>query len=86
MAGRVQNDLSGAHNAIAIDLGADTVLPAGCRAFTVGVAGDVKVDYVGGATGIVLGARQAGIDHPHQISKVYSTANGTTATGVVALY
>ena len=86
MAGRVQYDISGAHNGIAINLGADTPLPAGCRGFTVGVAGDVKVDYVGGGMAVVLGARLAGVDHAHQITKSYGSANGTTATGVVALY
>ena len=60
MAGRVQYDISGAHN--------------------------VKVDYVGGGMAVVLGARLAGVDHAHQITKIYGSANGTTATGVVALY
>jgi hypothetical protein len=85
MAGR-STDISSAHNAVAINLAADTSLAAGCRGFTVGTAGDVKVDYVGGATAITLKNRVAGVDHGHQISKIYSTANGTTAADVVAYY
>lgn len=86
MAGRIQYDISGAHNAVAINLASDTTLAAGCRGFTVGTAGDVKVDYVGGATGITLKNRAAGVDYGAQITKIYSTANGTTAADVVAYY
>ncbi len=86
MAGRVQRDISSAFNAIAIDLSSDTSLPAGCRGFQVGTAGNVKVDYVGGATGITLYSCVAGVPHTHQISKIYSTANGTAAANVTALY
>jgi len=85
MAGRVQSDLSGAHNAVVVDVSsADHVLPAGCRGFTVGGDGDVVVDYVGGATSIKLGGRIAGMEYAHQISRVRKT--GTTATDIVALY
>lgn len=85
MAGRIQRDISSAHNAVAVDVSAaDQVLPAGCRGFTVGGAGDVVVDYVGGATAIKLGGRIAGAEYGHQISKVYKS--GTTATDIVALY
>jgi|GEM_PF-7089999 len=84
-AGRVQKDISGAHNAQAVDVSSgDAAFPAGVRGFTVGGAGDVVVDYVGGATGITLGARQAGIDYAHQISKIHQT--GTTATGIVVFW
>lgn len=86
MAGRVQNDISGAHDAVAINLAGDTSLAAGCRGFQVGTAGNVKVDYVGGSTGITLYSCAAGVIHAHQVSKIYSTANGTTATNITAFY
>lgn len=86
MAGRVQRDVSGAFNGVAVNLASDTNLTAGCRGFHVGVSGDVKVDFVGGAQGITLKACVAGSPLPYQVSKIYSTANGTTATDIVALY
>lgn len=85
MAGR-SSDSSSAHNGVAINLAADTTLPAGCRAFQVGTAGNVKVDYTDGNTAIILYSCLAGQPHPHQISKIYSTANGTTAVNITALY
>lgn len=85
MAGRVQADISGAHNAVAVDVSSsDAVLAAGVRGFTVGSSGAVKVDYVGGATGITLPSRTVGIDYAHQISKIYTS--GTTATGIIVFY
>ena len=79
-------DISSAFGAVSVSLAADTNLAAGCRGFHCGTAGDVKVDYVGGGTGITLKSCLAGMIHPHQISKIYSTANGTTAADIVALY
>jgi len=86
VAGRVQFDISGAHDAVTVDLSADTTLAPGVRGFTVGGQGNVKVDYVGGATGITLPSRLVGLDYAHQVSKIYSTANGTTATGIIVFY
>ncbi len=85
MAGR-SSDISGAHNGVAINLAGDTTLPAGCRGFQVGTAGNVKVDYTDGNTAIVLYSCLAGMPHGHQIRKIYSTANGTTAADITALY
>lgn len=85
MAGRT-TDIGGAHNGIEINLTSDTTLPAGCRGFQVGVAGNVRVDYRDGNAGITIPACVAGIPHAHLITKIYSTANGTSADDIVALY
>ena len=79
-------DVSGAFNGVDVSLAGDTDLAAGCRGFHCGTAGNVKVDYVGGGTGITLKSCLAGLIHAHQITKIYSTANGTTAADIVALY
>lgn len=50
----------------------------------VGTAGNVKVDLAGGSTGVVFKAT-AGAVLPLDITKIYSTANGTTATDLVEL-
>jgi hypothetical protein len=54
--------------------------PAPCRAILVDVAGDVKVSYASGKSDTLTLA--AGIWHPMQVSRVWST--GTTATGLHA--
>jgi len=61
--------------------GAD--LPNATRGPYVGVAGDVKVDFVDGGTGIILKALAAGIVHPFRVKRVYAT--GTTATDIVGV-
>ncbi len=52
------------------------------RAIYVGVTGDVKVDMLGGGTGIIFKAAPVGI-LPIRAMKVYHT--GSTATNMVAL-
>lgn len=54
------------------------------RGLIVGVSGDVKVDFVGSGTAVVLPALAAGVVHPFRVSRIYST--GTTATTIVGLY
>lgn len=54
--------------------------PAPCRAILVNVAGAVKVSYPGGISDTLTLA--AGIWHPMQVSRIWST--GTTATGIHA--
>lgn len=56
--------------------------PFGVRGLRVTVAGVVKVDIVGGHSGVTIPCA-AGIDLHLPIAKVYAT--GTTATGIVAL-
>lgn len=85
MAGRAYKDISTAHGAVAVSLASDTTLPAGCRALWVGVAGTVKVDLPTFGTSITFLNVPAGLLRC-QCTKVYSTANGTTATDIVALY
>lgn len=82
MAGR-SKDIAGAYNSVTIDVsGGNQTLAAGCRGFHVGVAGNIKVDFVGGSTATM--AVNAGATYAYQINKVYQT--GTTATGCFALY
>lgn len=76
----------GATNGVSVSLATDTTLAPGCRGFQVGTAGNVKVDYVDGGAGVTLFACVAGLPHAHQISRIYSTANGTTAADITALY
>lgn len=76
-------DTAGAKAIAAVNLASDTTL-AGCRAIYVGVTGDVKVDAANGGTATFK-------SHPVgylqvQASKIYSTANGTTATDLIVLY
>ena len=51
------------------------------RGLYVGVSGDVKVDMLDGSTVTLVGL-SAGIIHPIQVVRVYST--GTTATDILA--
>ena len=52
------------------------------NAITIGVAGTIKVDMAGGASGITL-TLPAGL-FEISVTKVYST--GTTATGIAVLW
>lgn len=83
MAGRVQYDLSSAHNGSSVTPSDATILAAGVRGLWVGVTGDVAIKFVGGAT-VTLGAVPAGTLLAVQVTQVLAT--GTTATGIVALY
>ncbi|MHA2047208.1 MAG: spike base protein, RCAP_Rcc01079 family [Candidatus Thorarchaeota archaeon] len=53
------------------------------RGIWVGVQGDLKVDMADGDT-VTFVAMAAGIVHPIQVRKVYST--GTSATSIVGIY
>lgn len=79
------NDVSSAKRAVAVNLAADTTGLSGVRGVYVGVAGDVKVDLTDGGTGIIFKAHANGYMWA-QVSKVYSTANGTAATDLLLLY
>ena len=78
------SDISTARRGAAVDLGGDTAL-VGCRGLYIGVAGDLKVDLVDGGVGLVFKSHPAGY-FLGQPTKVYSTANGTSATDIIALY
>ena len=73
-------------HAVAINLAADTVLSPPARYIYVGGVGNVKVDTEGGETGVVFTAVPTGGYVYVNVIKVYSTANGTTATNLVAGY
>ena len=52
-------------------------LTTATRGIYVGASGDVKVDMLGGETGITFVGLAAGIIHPIRATRIYST--GTTA-------
>lgn len=78
-------DVSTARRGLAVDLSGDTTGLSGVRSVYVGVSGDVKVDLIDGGTGLTFKAHAVGYLLA-QVSKVYSTANGTTATNLLLLY
>lgn len=86
MAGRIQGNLAGAASGIAVDLSSDYTPPSGIRGVWVGTGGNLKVDYVVSGTAITLKNVGSGFELAGQFSKIYSTANGTTAADIVALY
>lgn len=68
--------------ATAINLASDT--EGEWMYIRVGADGDLKVDYKNGGVGIVLKNARGGVYEPGVFTKIYSTANGTTATDLVA--
>lgn len=70
-------------HAVAVTPSDSTALTTAARALWVGGAGAVKVDTVGGETGVTLSGVAAGTLVALGVTKVYAT--GTTATLVVAL-
>lgn len=77
-----QNIRASADKQTAINLAADT--SAGFDALYIGVTGNVKVDSPAGDIGVLYSNVPVGI-FPIACSKVYSTANGTTAGSLVGL-
>ena len=75
-----------AANAVAINLGSDTTLASTSRGIWVGGGGNVKVDLAITGTAIVFTSVPSGTMLPVQATKVYSTANGTTATSLTAVW
>ena len=73
--------LVAAGDAIAVDVsGGDVTLDPPSMAMYIGVAGDIKVDLVSGAT-LTFSNRPVG-DWPVRVKKVYQT--GTAASGIIA--
>lgn len=69
---------------VAVNLTADTTALSGVRSVYVGTAGHIKIDGIDGGTETLK-------NHPVgymlvQPSKIYSTANGTTAADLVLIY
>lgn len=71
-----------AKTAVVINLAADT--PTGFKALYLGVTGSVKVDTAGGSVGVTFANVPVGF-FPVSVTKVYSTANGTTASSLLGL-
>ena len=85
---RVQSQPDGpAFDAALVVLAADTDFSAGqCpKAFRVATAGNVRVLTLAG-TDVTVSGVLAGETVKLCVQKVFSTANGTTATGVVVLF
>lgn len=80
---KVRVDSDPPNKGVAIDLSSDTDLDQPSF-IHVGVGGDVKVDLAAGGTGLVYKNRPGGSFLEVLVTKVYSTANGTTATDLVA--
>lgn len=72
-------------NAALVNLATDTTLPTTSRGIAAAGAGVVTVDMWGSGTAIPVPVPAGGIV-PCRAKKVYSTANGTTATGVVVFW
>ncbi len=83
-AARIDGPITNAEVANISSTDAVPSLGAFARGFIVGVAGDVKVDFWNGATGVVLPQMAAGVEHGAIITKIYKT--GTTATSLVLVY
>ena len=80
--GRPQKIDGSPSRAVSINLASDTSGEwVGIRT---GVSGDIKVDYKNGGTAITLKNSQSGAYEVGVFTKIYSTANGTTATDLVA--
>jgi hypothetical protein len=71
-----------AREAIPINLAGDT--DRFFLAIYVGTAGDIVVDTIGGNVAVVFQNVPVGI-LPVQVSRIYSTANGTTAADLIGL-
>lgn len=82
----VQQDtnLASAHDAVNVNLGGDTTYTT-TRRIKATTAGVVKVDMLSGRTGVTIPIGDYGSEDV-QVTKIYSTANGTTCTGVVVLF
>lgn len=73
-----------AENAFAVTPDNDNNLAEDTRGLYVGVSGDVKVDLVGGSTGITFVNLAAGVIHPIRARRIHAT--GTDATNIVGVY
>jgi hypothetical protein len=83
--GTISNELRGGTNGYNVSLAADTTFDSPTRMIKCIGAGDLKVDFSNGRTG-VLWPFAAGEKEVMQVTKIYSTGNGTTATGVWVLF
>ena len=78
------SEITPSSSAVAVSLSADTSFSSPPRAVYVGTGGNLKVDMVGGQA-ITFTNVQDGFILPIRVTKVYSTANGTTASDIVVL-
>lgn len=81
----LNNAFRGADDSVAINLSSDSAFSPPLRRIYVGGTGNVKVDTPS-HTGVVYDAVPAGKYIYCRAIKVYSAANGTTATNLVGEY
>ena len=72
--------------AVAVDVSSANQTVVFCRGVYVGGAGDLVVDMAGEGKAVTFAAVPAGSLLPIQVSKIYSAANGTSATNLVVIY
>jgi len=75
---------SPAESAVSITPDNSTDLAISTRGVYVGVTGDLKVDMVGGSSGITFVGLASGVIHPIRAKRVYAT--GTTASSIIGVY
>ena len=68
---------------VAVSLASDTTFSVP-NIIYVGTGGTVKVDLWDSGTGLSFANAPSGFALPYLVKKVYSTANGTTATDLIA--
>lgn len=74
-------------SAVAINLANDTVLDRPCRAIYVGGDGNIVASFVAApATFVTITGVKGGSILPYRLHTIRSTANGTTATALLALF
>jgi hypothetical protein len=81
---------SGTHSAtkgVAVSLASDTVFTEATRGLLLGTSGNVVVAFVQDpGTYVTLYSLAAGVVHPLEVTTIRSTANGTTAANITALF
>lgn len=73
-----------ATHAVAITPNNSTDLATAPRGIYIGVAGDLKVDMLGGETAVTFVGLAQGVIYPLRVTRVYAT--GTTAASLIGLY
>jgi hypothetical protein len=83
--GEARSLTSPATHAAVVNLAADTDLSGQpSRGVLINGAGNLKVDTLGGEIGVIIPCPVGFLSI--RLKKIYSTANGTTATGITLLW
>lgn len=73
-------------NAVNVTLTSDFTVSTTNRGIWIGTGGTVKVDMLTTGTGILYYNVPSGTFLPLVVSKIYSAANGTTASNLIVVY